>query len=278
MSRARSSSSAPTLLVAGILLAGAAFFLLRTDSGQEWLGELQRGRHEAALRERVDVLIHAICEGDPGACIPLAHPDLIQQYGTEGVRLRMGLLSAIAQIGKLRSDQVRVDRIWMPCSWAGSGKARNRGSGSGSAGAGTCSSSRPAAAVQPHIHPRRLPRVRLVQQIQVPVAVDVVDRAAGLDGEMVRLDDEQLPASRLAAIPHQRRRLLTEAQDEVRHAVAVEVANDRAGLLRGAVRWRRQLTARAGEVCPVPVRAGLDCAEAQKSAGHTKAHLVPRPG
>jgi len=114
MSRARSSSPAPTLLAVALLLAGAAFFLLRTDSGQEWLGELQRGRHEAALRERVDVLIRAICEGDPGASVPLAHPDLIQQYGTEGVRLRMGLLSAIAQIGKLRSDQVRVDRIWMP--------------------------------------------------------------------------------------------------------------------------------------------------------------------
>lgn len=104
----------PPLLAAALLLAGTAFVLFRTDAGQDWLGELQRGRHDAALRQRIDLLVEAICQGNPDACIPLAHPDRIQQYGTEGARIRMGLLSAIVRLGKLRPDQVRVDLISMP--------------------------------------------------------------------------------------------------------------------------------------------------------------------
>jgi hypothetical protein len=58
------------------------------------------------------------------------------------------------------------------------------------------------------------------------------------------------------AIPDQRRRFLAEAEDEIVDPVAVEVGNDRAGLLSRTAGRRRQLAAPAGKILPDGSGAG----------------------
>ena len=88
--------------------------------------------------------------------------------------------------------------------------------------------------------------------IQVAVAIDVVNRAAGFDCKEVFVKDEARPTSRRTAIPDQRGGLLAKAEHEVIGAVLIKVGHDGARLLRGLA-WNRQLAILAGEVLPLQV-------------------------
>src|SRR5579859_2830429 len=67
--------------------------------------------------------------------------------------------------------------------------------------------------------------------VRVTVAIDVIDRAAGFDGEEARVQHVTIPAGDVAAIPHQGRRNLAETNHEIISTVLVEVHHEGSGLL-----------------------------------------------
>ena len=68
--------------------------------------------------------------------------------------------------------------------------------------------------------------------VGVAIPIDVAGRTAGLDGEELRLDHVTVPPRGGASIPDQRGPLDSEGDNEILHAILVEIGDEIAGLLR----------------------------------------------
>ena len=86
--------------------------------------------------------------------------------------------------------------------------------------------------------------------VEVAITVNVTNGAASLDGKVVLFDHVWVPAGSRAPVPHQGRRLLAEAKDEIVAAVTVEIGHHGAGLLGRASRRHGHFPAPAGEILP----------------------------
>jgi len=97
--------------------------------------------------------------------------------------------------------------------------------------------------------------------VEVAIAVDVVQRAAGLEVQRLRLDDATFPAGLVATIPHQRRALLAE-----RETKSFTLSPSRSPTNGGGLLIRVEGTGKtAGSVCSkgVPLRLA-DAARARR--------------
>src|SRR5207248_9406736 len=90
-------------------------------------------------------------------------------------------------------------------------------------------------------------------EVQVAVAVDVGEGAAGLGSAALSIDDVLRPAILRAPQPDDGGSLRALSEDDVVHAVAVEIEYHAGRLLRAAVR-NRQLAVLAGEMPPADPR------------------------
>ena len=82
------------------------------------------------------------------------------------------------------------------------------------------------------------------------------------------MNSKHLAARGRATIPDQRGRLLAEAQDEVVHPIAIEVAYHRAGLLFGSTGRGGDLTPLARQVLPAWVRSSEGDGQAEPETQH----------
>ena len=99
-------------------------------------------------------------------------------------------------------------------------------------------------------------------KVEVAIPIEVVHRPASLDGQVIGLDHEPIPPRFRPPVPDQGWGLLTKREDEIVHAVPVEVGDHGAGLLGRGTRYG-QIALLAAELPPadlgggVPPRAGL---------------------
>jgi hypothetical protein len=67
--------------------------------------------HEAAIRPRAQQLIGYMCADDLDACVGLTDPLYVRGQGSDKVKIRFKLMNVLIQLGKLSTDDVRIDQI-----------------------------------------------------------------------------------------------------------------------------------------------------------------------
>ena len=76
-----------------------------------FLGGCSRPDHEKAIRERVQALSTALCQGDVEACVEFADPVFVRAQGRSNVKGRFGILFFFLKVGKVAESDLRIDNI-----------------------------------------------------------------------------------------------------------------------------------------------------------------------